>query len=313
MLDLSLRDLEYVLTIWRERNITRAAEHLHMAQPALSQSLRRIERRLGVSLFDRSSRRITPTEAGTGLALAAERILADVGRAVVQARAAGGVTAPVRVHVSEPSLVTPRLVLGAIRENLPEMAVHQTSLPWAQVGEQLVAGDLALAIAGRLRSPEVISLHLRDERVGVLVCRSHPLAERDTVGPEDLIGFPLLSIDEEMSTWNRWVTHYLTEYRITPRWSREVVFGLSTGSDALVGSQNVLLTLESVTRPAELLWIPFAPTRLVPWFVNVARKAMRREPQVAAALQVVERLAADEGWRDAASSAPRSSTGADWL
>ena len=115
MLDLSLRDLEYVVAVEAERNFSRAAERLHMAQPALSQAIMRIERRLGVELFERNSRHVVPTAAGTLLCVDALDILARVERAVHRTRQVGGLAAAVHVHVSEPSLETPRRLLSAVR------------------------------------------------------------------------------------------------------------------------------------------------------------------------------------------------------
>ncbi len=62
----------------RHRHFTRAAEELHVAQSALSHQIRRLEQELGVALFERTSRRVTPTEAGQAVAARARRVLAEV-------------------------------------------------------------------------------------------------------------------------------------------------------------------------------------------------------------------------------------------
>ncbi|WP_110208730.1 LysR family transcriptional regulator [Nocardioides daejeonensis] len=299
MMDLSLRDLEYVATIARERNITRAAQTLHMAQPALSQSLQRIERRLGVRLFDRTSRQVTATPAGELLADSAMEILADVRRAIERTRQVGGLPEVLRIHVSEPSLVTPRRVLAAARANVPEAAIHQTTLPGDDVAAQLLTGELDLAIAGRVRGEGLRSLRVRDERVGVLVGADHPLAALDEVSPDDLAAHHLLSIDQTMSSWDTWVTDYLAHYELTPRWTKEVVFGLSTGSDVLSDQRTVLLTLESVSRDYldGLVWRPMTPLRMVPWFLTYREESATTSAAVRTVLRVVERLARDQGWR----------------
>jgi DNA-binding transcriptional LysR family regulator len=67
-----------VEAVVRHRHFTRAAEELHLAQSALSHQIRRLERELGTPLFERTSRRVTPTEAGAAIAARARRILADV-------------------------------------------------------------------------------------------------------------------------------------------------------------------------------------------------------------------------------------------
>jgi len=72
------RQLEYFRAVARELHFTRAAERLHVAQPALSQQIRKLEQQLGLSLFDRDNHRVELTAAGTALLEHAERILSDL-------------------------------------------------------------------------------------------------------------------------------------------------------------------------------------------------------------------------------------------
>jgi len=76
-----LRQLRGVEAVARHRHFTRAAEELHVAQSALSHQIRRLEQELGTPLFERTSRRVTPTEAGRALAARARRVLAEVDAA----------------------------------------------------------------------------------------------------------------------------------------------------------------------------------------------------------------------------------------
>jgi LysR family transcriptional regulator, transcription activator of glutamate synthase operon len=73
-----LRQLRSVEAVARHRHFTRAAEELHVAQSALSHQIRRLEQELGTPLFERTSRRVTPTEAGRAIAARARRVLAEV-------------------------------------------------------------------------------------------------------------------------------------------------------------------------------------------------------------------------------------------
>ena len=61
---MEIRVLRYFLTVAREENITKAAEVLHITQPALSRQLAQLEEELGVKLFDRGTRKITLTDEG---------------------------------------------------------------------------------------------------------------------------------------------------------------------------------------------------------------------------------------------------------
>ena len=75
---MELRQLRYVEAVARHRHFTRAAEELHVAQSALSHQVRRLESELGTELFERTSRRVSPTEAGDAVAARARRVLAEV-------------------------------------------------------------------------------------------------------------------------------------------------------------------------------------------------------------------------------------------
>jgi LysR family transcriptional regulator, transcription activator of glutamate synthase operon len=75
---MELRQLICVEAVARHRHFTRAAEELHLAQSALSHQIRRLERELGTPLFERTSRRVVPTEAGQVIAGRARSILAEL-------------------------------------------------------------------------------------------------------------------------------------------------------------------------------------------------------------------------------------------
>ena len=78
---MELRQVRYFAAVARHRHFTRAAAELGLAQPALSQQVRALERELGVVLIDRGGRRVRLTDAGEAFHVWAERILADVAAA----------------------------------------------------------------------------------------------------------------------------------------------------------------------------------------------------------------------------------------
>jgi DNA-binding transcriptional LysR family regulator len=76
-----LRQLRSVEAVARHRHFTRAAAELHIAQSALSHQIQRLEKELGTPLFERTSRRVAPTQAGQAIAARARRVLAEVDAA----------------------------------------------------------------------------------------------------------------------------------------------------------------------------------------------------------------------------------------
>ncbi len=125
MATMDLRQLEIFVEVAHKLNFTRAARALHIAQPAVSQAVAKLEGELGVTLFDRSGREVRLMEAGLRLLPLAERVLGDVEAATremaklrgrAQGRMSVGVTPTVATHL------LPR-VLANYRANRPEIEV----------------------------------------------------------------------------------------------------------------------------------------------------------------------------------------------
>src|SRR3954467_1950087 len=128
---MELRQLRYLVAVADELSFTRAAAREHVAQPALSQQIKRLEGQVGLPLVERTTRSVALTDAGKLLVARARRVLGELEAAVAELEALSGVyTGHVYVgvlHTMGPVDVS--LVLALFRERHPgvELTVREQS------------------------------------------------------------------------------------------------------------------------------------------------------------------------------------------
>lgn len=195
---MELRQLRYFVEVARELSFTRAAGSLHVAQPAVSQQLRRLEGELGVRLLHRSSRRVALTDAGAALLPHAETILQAVELARMELQEyAGAVRGRVVVGTIQSlgPLDLPRL-LGRFREQYPEVDIVVHEDLSSTMLAMLAGGELDLAIAhvepGDLRPP-LVADSLFDDELVLVAGPGDPLADRPAVPLRVLADVPFIS------------------------------------------------------------------------------------------------------------------------
>ncbi|MFC4949539.1 LysR family transcriptional regulator [Pseudonocardia sp. GCM10023141] len=183
---MELRQLQYVVAVAEECHFGRAAERLHIGQPAVGQQIRRLERELGVALFDRSPRHVRLTEAGRRFLPAARDVVAAADRA----RFAAAGTAVLRLGLSAGLGSRLDRVLAALRS--PSLVVELETAPTAVRVERVAAGRLdATFVRGPAAHARVRALPVwRDELVAALPA-DHPLAAGADVSLVDLAALPL--------------------------------------------------------------------------------------------------------------------------
>src|SRR3954465_2265319 len=197
---MDLRQLSYFVAVAEERQFTRAAERVSVAQPAGSAQIGLLERELGERLFHRDPRSVTLTAAGDALLPHARAALAaaERGRDTI-ASLRGMLSGRLRVGVAGPGDRRPPETLGEFHRLHPAIEI---ALSHGQNEPMLLAvaqGELDAAVVGlgaQPLPPAVQAREVASEPLVVCVHDEHPLRERKTVTLTDLRDEPLLMLPQ---------------------------------------------------------------------------------------------------------------------
>ncbi|MFD0905297.1 LysR family transcriptional regulator [Actinomadura sediminis] len=192
---LKLRHLVLVVAIAEHGSVLRAAEHLRLAQPAVTRSLREVENILGVDLFTRGPRGVTPTLFGDAFIEHARAVLAELRRAGerISGLADGEVgTVTIGTLLAGSNVLLPRAI-AALKAARPGITVIVQEATFDAQVPRLLDGEIDL-ILGRLNpigeQPALRQITLYGEPVRLVARRDHPARERPGLSLADLLGYP---------------------------------------------------------------------------------------------------------------------------
>ncbi|MQA97414.1 MAG: LysR family transcriptional regulator, partial [Streptosporangiales bacterium] len=192
-----LRHLRYFVAVAEELHFGRAAERLHVVQPALSKQVSALEKELGVRLLERTKRRVELTDAGVAFLADAHDILSRADKASARARAAGrGESGELVIGFIPPALnsVLP-VALRTYRRLFPDVRLVLRELTNRAAVDGVLGDRLHIAFA---RVPfETTDLRYEtvyEEPVAAAIPAEHPLAAYDSIPLAALRGEPLVMI-----------------------------------------------------------------------------------------------------------------------
>jgi DNA-binding transcriptional LysR family regulator len=186
-----LRLIRYWVAVAEEANITRAAERLHVSQPAMSVAIKQLEGQLGVALLERGGRGVQVTPAGALLAERGRELLAVAGAMVEEVRARDEVAVGrLRIGMAPTARygVGPAF-LAAAADEVPGVMLYPQEDTTGALLRDVRSGRLDLAVlfcATGLGG--VASRVLAEERAVVHVRTDHPVAGRSSIAMEELAG-----------------------------------------------------------------------------------------------------------------------------
>ncbi|MDQ0010949.1 DNA-binding transcriptional LysR family regulator [Luteibacter jiangsuensis] len=197
-MNVSLRQLRAFLAVAGHRHFRRAAESLHLTQPAVSRLIADLETELDVRLFDRSTREVVSTEAGRYLEQAVSRVLDELDGVLAHARTQAD---PLRGRVRVAAV--PTLSAGLLPACIARCALEHPSLEillrdqtQAQVLDAVRGGEVDFGLTVEPATVEEFDAEtiLRDPFR--LVCRlDHPFAAKTSVPWKSLAREPLILLD----------------------------------------------------------------------------------------------------------------------
>lgn len=215
---MELHQLRYFVAVADEGNFSRAAAKVRVAQPSLSQQIRKLEAEMGQPLFDRLPRSVVLTEAGRCLLEYARQILASIGDA---RRCVDELKGKIAGHVAVGAIPTiapyvlPQLVV-TFQKHYPDVTLHIVEDVTAGITQRIEAGELDVALASTCQqSPTLRREHLGNEPLLALVPEGHPLAKQTVVSFEDLKSQRFLLL-HEMHCLSQQVHHLLESRRLLP-------------------------------------------------------------------------------------------------
>lgn len=264
MIKLELKSLHYFLAVATEGNITKAAESLHISQPALSRQIMQLEDELGVVLLKRGKRKVELTQEGNLLKSRASEILGMVDKTIKDLISdEGELIGEINIGTAE-CLAThktlPRII-KSFATNHPKVTYNLYTGDADHIKERL---DQGLLDVGILIEPVNINkydfIRLSEiDRWGILVNSSNPLANRESITPKELLDLPLITtkialLQNEIKSW-------LTKY------NREIdyvaTYTLLSNAISLVANEiGNVITIEGAFynyQHQDIRFVPFEP------------------------------------------------------
>lgn len=258
---MELRQLGYLIAIADEGNLGRAAETLHVSQPALSYALRRLETELGLRLFDRHAGGVTATPAGRDVITEARRTVRQAARvAAVADRHRRGQTGVLRVgfEASGAGELTTRSRAEFARAH-PGVRVEPKRFDWGGEAAALRAGQVDVAfvwLPADLTGLHSEIVHTEPRVVGLPA--NHPLASAPSVSIMDVNDEPLMWTERAPRDWVDWWAVNPRPDGSEPRWGptndnvEEMLEQVAEGTAICFAPSSMAMYY---TRPG-LTWVP---------------------------------------------------------
>lgn len=196
---MNIRDLEYLVSLAEFKHFRRAADACNVSQPTLSGQIRKLEDELGITLLERTSRKVLFTQSGLLLVEQAKQVLREVKLLKEMASNQGkDMTGP--LHIGVIPTLGPYLlpyIMPVLKEEFPELELFLYEAQTNQLVDQLETGRLDCAILAAVAETEpFIQVPLFNEKMLVAVSENHSWAKEKNIPLDHLKGMEVLMLDD---------------------------------------------------------------------------------------------------------------------
>ncbi|MGO4701779.1 LysR family transcriptional regulator [Dyella sp. 2RAB6] len=281
-MNVSLRQLRAFLAVARLQHFRRAAESLHLTQPAISRHIAELEAELDVRLFDRNTREVVPTEAGRYLQGAVERVLDELEGVLAHVHSESERRRG-KVRVASVPTLSAGLMpasIAACARDYPQLTVQLHDQAQTLVLDSVRSGEVDFGLAIEPADRESFDTETILDDPFVLVCRAdHPFAALAEVPWKKLKGQPLVLLDQTSGS-RRLIDRQLAAQRIEPEVAQQAGHTLTAFRMVEAGLGVSVAPQLSLPAPGALVARPLVP--VVHRAVTLIRRRHRSLSPVAA-------------------------------
>jgi len=196
---MNLRQLRFFVEIARFNNFTKAAEELHVAQPAVSTAIRKLEEELELILFNRQDRKVALTAEGEIFLVHARRVLDDVkaaGQEMADLRGLGKGEVRVGVPPMMSAYFFPTIICG-FAKRYPHLRLEVSGEGAASIQKMISQGELDMGVIAGGHVPDNLEVrHILREEVVVCTPPDHPFTAHSAVSLGEFAQQPLIMFKE---------------------------------------------------------------------------------------------------------------------
>lgn len=196
---MTLTELRYVVTLAQEQHFGQAADRCNVSQPTLSIAIKKLEKELGVELFERSKNSVRATPIG-------EQVISQAHRVLEEANSIKDIASSGKDQLNAPLQVAAIFTIGpylfphfipVLQKAAPQMPLVVEEGFTATLRKRLRNGEVdVILVALPFNEPDVVTQPLYKEPFVVLMSENHRLADKEHIMPEDIYTENVLMLGE---------------------------------------------------------------------------------------------------------------------